>query len=129
MKPSMGPSPADCPFCHIAEDKLLAENEDARAFLDGYPITEGHTLVVPKRHVPSVFDLDASEQESLWQLVKEVRGRLTADAFNVGVNDGPAAGQTVSHAHVHVIPRREGDISDPRGGIRWVLPKRAKYWK
>jgi diadenosine tetraphosphate (Ap4A) HIT family hydrolase len=102
------------------------------AFPDAFPVAEGHMLVVPKRHVASLFDLPDEEQASLWRLVALVRGKLASelkpDGFNIGVNDGPAAGQTVLHAHVHVIPRRAGDVADPRGGVRWVLPAKAPYW-
>ncbi len=96
-------------------------------------MTEGHTLVVPERHVASLFDLDAEERADVWRLVDEVRAALLEshgpDGFNVGVNDGAAAGQTVWHAHVHVIPRYAGDVPDPRGGIRWVVPETASYWE
>jgi diadenosine tetraphosphate (Ap4A) HIT family hydrolase len=98
---------------------------------DAFPVAEGHTLVVPKRHVASLFDLPEEDQAALWRLVALVRGKLASelrpDGFNVGVNGGPAAGQTVLHAHVHVIPSRAGDVSDPRGGVRWVLPAKARY--
>jgi diadenosine tetraphosphate (Ap4A) HIT family hydrolase len=90
-------------------------------------------LVVPRRHVASLFDLPEGEQAALWRLVAQVRSKLMAelqpDGFNIGVNDGLAAGQTVMHAHIHVIPRRLGDIADPRGGIRWVMPAKAMYWQ
>jgi diadenosine tetraphosphate (Ap4A) HIT family hydrolase len=86
-----------------------------------------------RRHVASLYELSAAEQNSVWELVARVReqllARLAPDGFNIGLNDGPAAGQTVAHAHVHVIPRWKGDISDPRGGVRWVLPAKATYWK
>ena len=102
------------------------------AFPDAFPVAEGHTLVVPKRHVASLFDLAEEEQAALWRLVAQVRGKLASelqpDGFNFGVNDGPAAGQTVMHAHVHVIPRRTGDVADPRGGVRWIVPEKAAYW-
>jgi diadenosine tetraphosphate (Ap4A) HIT family hydrolase len=107
-------------------------NEAAIAFSDAFPVAEGHTLVAPRRHVTSLFDLPVEEQVALWRLVALVRGKLLEelrpDGFNVGVNDGPAAGQTVLHAHVHVIPRRVGDVGDPRGGVRWVVPDKAAYW-
>jgi diadenosine tetraphosphate (Ap4A) HIT family hydrolase len=103
----------------------------AAVFEDGFPISPGHTLVVPRRHEED-FKLTAEEQSDLWSLVAVVRERLQGslhpDGFNVGSNDGRAAGQTVSHAHVHVIPRFDGDLPDPRGGVRWVLPGKAKYW-
>jgi diadenosine tetraphosphate (Ap4A) HIT family hydrolase len=102
------------------------------AFFDGYPITEGHALIIPRRHVASLFDLGPGEQSALWMLVSEVREELKAkfkpDAFTIGINDGIAAGQTILHAHIHVIPRRSGDVADPRGGVRWIMPEKAKYW-
>ena len=124
----------DCPFCQrISSGDVTDANAHAVAFADGYPVAAGHTLVVPRRHVASVFDLAAEEYAALWALVAQVRARLAAstgaDGFTIGVNDGAAAGQTVGHAHVHVIPRRAGDVGDPRGGVRWVLPDRAAYWK
>ena len=105
----------------------------ALALRDAFPISEGHTLVVPRRHVASLFDLTPEEQTELWQLVAHVRAELVdkfhPDAFNIGINDGEAAGQTVPHAHIHVIPRYHGDLADPRGGVRWVIPEKAAYWK
>jgi diadenosine tetraphosphate (Ap4A) HIT family hydrolase len=122
-----------CAFCSPAEAKILNRNDHALAILDRYPVTEGHTLVLPRRHVPRFFDLRPEESAALWQLVAEVRGELernlNADGFNVAINDGPAAGQTVMHCHVHVIPRRLGDAREPRGGIRWVFPDKAPYWE
>jgi diadenosine tetraphosphate (Ap4A) HIT family hydrolase len=111
----------------------VVETEHIVAFRDRFPVAEGHMLVVPRRHVNSVFDLTRAEFGSLWQVVTEVREwlrrELQPNGFTIGVNDGEAAGQTVTHAHVHVIPRRAGDVLDPRGGIRWVLPERACYWE
>lgn len=122
----------ECPFCRLEQRCVLLENDFAAAFPDGFPIANGHTLVVPKRHVASLFELSEEEQSAVWKLVAQVRDKLMAeqkpDGFNVGLNDGTAAGQTVMHAHVHVIPRRLGDADDPRGGIRWILPKKAQYW-
>jgi len=102
----------------------------AAAFPDNYPVTRGHTLVVPRRHVTSVFSLDRDETSDLWSMVNLVvdQLKLSCDSFNVGTNVGASAGQTIEHAHVHVIPRRDGDVSDPRGGIRWVIPEKARYW-
>src|SRR5262245_16299651 len=121
-----------CPFGRLEKSRLTLENESAGAFPDGFPVAEGHTLVVPRRHIASLFDLPSEEQAALWKLVASVRGKLLAelkpDGFTVGVNDGPAAGQTLLHAHVHLIPRRTGDVADPRGGVRWVLPAKAAYW-
>jgi diadenosine tetraphosphate (Ap4A) HIT family hydrolase len=122
----------DCPFCRPDRHRIRLESDLAVAFLDRFPLTEGHTLVVPKRHVASLFDIPQDEQAAVWSLVAHVRAQLMAelkpDGFNVGLNDGPAAGQTVAHAHVHVIPRRHGDVADPRGGVRWIIPAKAAYW-
>jgi diadenosine tetraphosphate (Ap4A) HIT family hydrolase len=125
---------AGCPFCdQIAEGAFEEHEANAVAFPDGYPLSKGHTLVVPRRHLADVFALEPFELQELLQLVVLVKTRLAAahhpDGFNVGVNVGAAAGQTVDHAHVHVIPRYAGDREDPRGGVRWVLPERAAYWK
>ena len=121
-----------CPFCHPPPERILLETETTLAFLDGYPVTEGHTLLIPKRHVARLFDLSEEELRALWSLVGKVRGLLMEkyrpDGFNVGVNEGEAAGQIIGHAHIHVIPRRKGDVPDPKGGIRWVIPAKAKYW-
>lgn len=107
----------------------MAENGLAYAMADGFPVTPGHTLVIPRRHVADYFDLSPEEVVACHELTKEVRQRVLAEqhgikAFNVGVNAGAAAGQTVFHCHFHVIPRREGDVADPRGGVRHVLPYR-----
>jgi diadenosine tetraphosphate (Ap4A) HIT family hydrolase len=122
----------DCPFCRPERTRVRLEGESAVAIPDGFPVTPGHTLVVPRRHVASLFELPADEQAAVWTLVARVRAVLLAelrpDGFTVGLNDGPSAGQTVMHAHVHVIPRRLGDVADPRGGVRWVVPDRAAYW-
>jgi diadenosine tetraphosphate (Ap4A) HIT family hydrolase len=108
------------------------DGEFALALWDTFPLANGHTLVVPKRHVASLFDLPPDEQAYLWSFVanvwQQLRDHFHPDGFNVGVNDGPAAGQTVLHAHVHIIPRYIGDQKDPRGGIRWVIPDKARYW-
>jgi diadenosine tetraphosphate (Ap4A) HIT family hydrolase len=121
-----------CAFCDLPFGSVVEQNQHAVAFRDRYPIAAGHTLVIPRRHVESPFDLTAEELAGVWNLVAHVRRALDAefapDAFTIGVNDGAAAGQTIMHAHVHVIPRRVGDVADPRGGIRWVIPARAPYW-
>jgi diadenosine tetraphosphate (Ap4A) HIT family hydrolase len=121
-----------CPFCSVAASRVYLEAEGALALADAYPITEGHTLVVPKRHVASLFDLNGEEQAAVWRLVARVRQKLMdelhSDGFNIGINDGQATGQTVMHAHVHVVPRSKGDSVDPRGGIRWIMPGKARYW-
>lgn len=122
-----------CPFCRIDPAQVLLENALAFAFHDGFPVTVGHTLVVPKRHVASFFETTAEEQAALFDLVGKMRELLLQqhgpDAFNIGVNDGVAAGQTVPHLHIHLIPRYAGDTEDPRGGVRWIMPVKAPYWK
>ena len=123
---------ASCPFCEIAPQSIVDDSPHTLALRDGYPVAPGHVLVVPRRHVTSIFDLQLEEWEDLWALVRRVRSGLEelreADGVNVGVNDGAAAGQTVDHAHVHLIPRNAGDVPDPRGGVRRVIPRRADYW-
>ena len=122
-----------CPFCTLDENRVVLVADHAYAVRDGYPVAEGHTLVVPKRHVASLFDLPPDQRAALWRLVGKVRALLVErhdpDGFNVGLNDGIAAGQTVMHAHIHVIPRFLGDVPDPRGGVRWVVPAKARYWE
>ncbi len=121
-----------CPFCAMMAGKVWMQNEYAYAVLDANPVGLGHTLVVPQRHVASVFDIPTKELKALWGLACEVRQKLQdshhPDGFNIGVNDGLAAGQLLAHAHIHIIPRHRGDSPDPRGGVRWVLPKQARYW-
>jgi diadenosine tetraphosphate (Ap4A) HIT family hydrolase len=123
-----------CPLCaRLALPDLMAENELAVAFKDAFPVNPGHTLIVPRRHVDGLFELTAEEQAAVWGLLPPLKQRLDARhspaGYNVGVNVGVAAGQTVGHVHVHVIPRYAGDVEDPRGGVRWVVPARAAYWK
>lgn len=124
--------PADCPFCHLPEGSVVAESRHALAIRDRYPVTSGHTLVIPRAHAETFFDQSADVQADIWRLVARVRDKLRSEliptGFNVGLNEGTAAGQTVKHAHVHVIPRYDGDVADPRGGIRWVVPEHAAYW-
>ena len=122
-----------CPLCErIAAGMLACENPLAVAFNDRYPVNPGHTLIVPRRHVDDFFTLTEDEQVAIWSLLpplKEVLAREFGPAgYNVGLNAGAAAGQTVPHVHVHVIPRYPGDVPDPRGGVRWIVPDRADYW-
>lgn len=108
------------------------QSEEGLVLWDGFPVSEAHSLVVPRQHVASLFDLPQNTQAGLWALTARVRDALRertgVSAFNIGINDGAAGGQTVAHAHIHIIPRRHGDVDDPRGGIRWVLPQQADYW-
>ena len=125
-------SMATCPFCSPSSDRVLLQNQNCLALYDGYPVTKGHTLIVPRRHVSSIFELSAEEVAEIWKMIALARQILLqkegAEAFNIGVNDGRAAGQTIDHAHVHLIPRYSGDVPDARGGIRWVIPAKADYW-
>tara|TARA_B100001057_G_C22420189_1_gene783239 strand:+ start:89 stop:448 length:360 start_codon:yes stop_codon:yes gene_type:complete len=118
----------DSPF--LDKEKLV-ENEFAYAFYDGFPVSKGHVLVVPKRVVPEIFDLTNEEYTGCFNLVKDVKEFLkkefNPDGFNLGVNCGETAGQTVFHAHIHVIPRYKGDVPNPRGGIRHVIPGKGNY--
>lgn len=123
---------SSCPFCEPLPSAAVLTSDHALALVDRFPVAPGHLLVIPRRHVASVFDLADDEWADLWALVRRARREMAesrdADGVNVGVNDGVAAGQTVAHAHVHLIPRRTGDVADPRGGVRWVLPSHADYW-
>jgi len=131
----MAPDNPACPFCDIAlpgvQRPLLTTTEHVAAFEDAYPSTPGHVLVVPRRHVGRILDLTEAEFHDLWHVAREQMHRLESthpDAYTIGVNDGAAAGQTVAHVHLHIIPRRLGDTADPRGGVRWAVPDTAPYW-
>ena len=125
---------AGCPFCEIRTEDVVAESRYSVAIRDGFSVSDGHTLVIPRSHAKSLFAHGPAVQADVWSLVARVRDELRSelkpkpDGFNIGLNDGRAAGQTVDHAHVHVIPRFDEDVADPRGGIRWVLPQQAAYW-
>jgi len=123
----------ECPFCDLASRTIVTENETTVAFADGFAISPGHTLLVPRRHVASFFELTKAERGDLLALVDQVKAQLypvhKPDGYNIGFNDGASAGQTVMHFHLHVIPRYQGDVADPRGGIRWIFPDKAVYWK
>lgn len=122
----------NCPFCSFNTKQYLIEGEHSYAKFDGYPVSDGHALIISKKHVSNYFDLSEVVQNDMMKLVSKVKKLLdfkygTSD-YNVGINCGNHAGQTIDHVHIHLIPRRKGDIEDPRGGVRWVLPKKAKYW-
>ena len=119
-----------CTFCTPGRE-ILASSEHGLAFLDRFPVSPGHTLVIPRRHAVTIFDLTPEEYSDCFLLVLKVKDLLTAryspDGFNVGVNVGEAGGQSVWHAHIHVIPRFTGDTPNPRGGVRNVIPRKADY--
>lgn len=118
-----------CIFCESTE--YIAENGLAYAIYDKYAVTPGHVLIIPKRHVEDCFSLTQEEEVALWSLLKEVKAKLQeelkADGWNIGINEGVAAGQTILHLHIHLIPRYFGDVERPEGGVRGVIPERQKY--
>lgn len=121
-----------CPFCTVNPARILHESTLVRILPDGFPVSPGHLLLVPRRHIASWFDATPEEQQALTAAIAVARSLVEQEhqpeGYNVGMNLGEAAGQTVMHLHVHVIPRYRGDVADPRGGVRWVLPARADYW-
>lgn len=122
----------DCIFCSIPRDRIISENDLAFAIRDNYPVTTLHSLIIPKRHVADYFSLTKDELFSCDALLKEVKSSIKAEdesvkAFNVGINSGEAAGQTIFHCHIHLIPRRVGDVENPRGGIRHLIPGKGDY--
>lgn len=122
----------NCPFCTLNPTRIIASNIHAMAVLDGFPISLGHALIIPKRHIASIFEVTREERDSLFDLLEQVKIELqekyNPNGFNIGINDGVAAGQTVMHLHIHLIPRYAGDQLDPRGGVRWMFPDKAVYW-
>ena len=122
----------DCLFCHIEKSRIIMEEENFYIIRDGFPVTDLHTLIISKRHVKSFFELTDSEISSYTKLLNKCRNDLldqdsSISGFNVGFNDGVDAGQTIMHCHVHIIPRRSGDVINPRGGIRGVIPGKQNY--
>ena len=121
-----------CIFCELGAGRIIAENELCIAIRDAFPVTEHHTLVIPKRHVADYFDLYQPERNAIETMLHEQRQVILEQdnkvtGFNVGINAGASAGQTVFHVHVHLIPRRDGDVVDPRGGVRGVIPSKQRY--
>lgn len=122
-------SEAVCPFCHVEES--IVRNALAYVRLDKYPVNPGHVLVIPYRHVANYFDATAEEREAILSLLDHAKAWLDREhapaGYNVGVNVGAVAGQTIMHLHVHLIPRYPGDVADPRGGVRGVIPAKQSY--
>ena len=120
----------DCPFCSL-DRPIEAENSHAVAVLDAYPVCAGHMLVIPRQHIADITELPDDAYNACFGLARQMIEKLKAesepDGVNIGVNIGAAAGQTVFHAHIHVIPRYTGDVSDPRGGVRGVIPHQQSY--
>jgi diadenosine tetraphosphate (Ap4A) HIT family hydrolase len=121
-----------CVFCTLPAERIQGENEHGMWILDAHPVSPGHSLIVPKRHIESFFEATPAEREALLSLLDLAREHVCRDhapsGYNIGVNEGSAAGSSVPHLHVHLIPRFPGDSENPRGGIRWVIPDRADYW-
>lgn len=121
-----------CLFCNMAEERILMRDALAYVVRDSFPVSPGHTLIILKRHVGSLFETTNEERVSMFDLMKQAKDLLDTelhpDAYNIGLNDGAAAGQTISHLHWHLMPRYKGDSKDARGGVRWIFPDKAKYW-
>ena len=123
---------SDCIFCNIDQSRIIDSDKYFNVILDIYPVTELHTLIIPRRHVSSYFELTEQEQSSLFTLLKKHKDKLqkidsTITGFNMGINDGEDAGQTIFHCHIHLIPRRKGDVENARGGVRGVIPEKQSY--
>lgn len=126
-------SDEQCPFCEVTPERVFHEGALIRGVWDGFPVSPGHALLVPRRHVATWFDATRAERGELADAIEVARAAILErhhpDGFNVGMNLGAAAGQTVPHLHLHVVPRYVGDVEDPRGGVRWVVPSKAAYWR
>ncbi len=122
-----------CVFCNLPADKEVLESNDlALAFYDGFPVTKYHILIIPKRHVSDYFELTKAEVDAINKLLFSQKNKLqklddTITGFNVGINIGKDAGQSIFHVHVHLMPRRFGDMENPKGGVRGVIPQKQKY--
>ena len=122
----------ECIFCRDNPNHLVSDNELCYAAKDSFPVTESHMLIIPKRHVANYFDLNSSEVYAMHEMLVEMKKTIeTKDnlvtGFNVGMNAGKDAGQSIFHVHVHLIPRRKGDVENPRGGVRGVIPNKQQY--
>ena len=122
----------NCPFCKAESERdIIASSSLSVAFFDGFPVSPGHALIIPKRHVSSFFDLSKDEQQDLLNLTDRVKQiveeRYHPDGYNIGINVGEAAGQSIFHVHMHLIPRYQGDVPNPRGGVRGVIPDKQNY--
>ena len=121
-----------CLFCTIKKEDIIEENEFAYAAFDSYPVSSQHCLIVPKRHVKDYFELSIDEVTGCDQLIKKIKIKIenddeTVKGFNIGINSGKVAGQSIMHCHIHLIPRREGDVENPQGGVRSVIPSKQHY--
>ncbi len=122
----------DCVFCEMDKERIITQNELAYVVYDAYPVTELHSLVIPKRHVGSYFELGQAEVNACNRLLYEAKQQIestdaTVTGCNIGINNGQSAGQTIFHCHIHLIPRRDGDAANPRGGVRGVIPSKMNF--
>lgn len=122
----------ECLFCKMPKDRIILENDVAYAIVDGFPVTEFHTLVIPKRHIDDYFGLTQEELIGCDALLRKTKEKIlsqdnTVKGFNIGMNAGVVAGQTIFHCHIHLIPRREGDVENPKGGVRHTIPGKGDY--
>lgn len=123
--------PVECPFCKPDESRVILRDKAGFVMKDLFPVTPGHLLIIPNRHVAEYFEATPAEKDALWALVERAKTILDAkeapDGYNIGINVGEAAGQSVFHLHIHLIPRRKGDVENPRGGVRHVIPSKGCY--
>lgn len=128
----MTPDKESCPFCSPPVDRVFYRDDSYIGLWDAFPVSPGHALLIPKRHIQGVSELDQAERLAFFDALDACREQVGKEyepaGFNIGINDGRAAGQTVMHLHVHLIPRFAGDQPDPRGGVRWIIPEKAAYW-
>lgn len=121
----------NCIFCDLPKEKIIIENELAQAFYDEFPVSKGHILIVPKRHIANFFELEQKELNGINSLILECKkiidNKYSPVGYNIGVNVGEQAGQSVFHVHVHLIPRYKGDVANPKGGVRGVIPEKQNY--
>jgi diadenosine tetraphosphate (Ap4A) HIT family hydrolase len=124
-------TPGPCRFCNLPEQRILLEDKYAYVVRDSFPVSPGHTLIILRRHLGTLFETTKEERLSMFELMDQAKRMLDAelhpDAYNIGLNDGAAAGQTIPHLHWHLMPRYKGDRSDPQGGVRWIFPDKARY--
>ncbi len=134
MNEPVSTEPRDCRFCTNLASPVIASNALAFAIRDAFPVTPLHALVIPRRHVADFFGLTPAEREACAELTHELRKEILkedpgVEGFNIGMNVGEVAGQTIFHSHVHLIPRRKGDVEDPRGGVRAVIPGKGHHFQ
>lgn len=122
---------SECLFCHLPKERIVSETNLTITLRDGFPVSLGHTLIIPKRHVKGFFDITVDERNELFIALEQEKivldNEYQPDGYNIGINNGVAAGQSVMHVHLHLIPRYDGDMDDPKGGVRGVIPEKQKY--